>query len=86
MKVMCINDAGWCEPRKFLWFRWNKNTEGPAYGDFCTVVGECIDPIEGFPCYILDGWSEEGYCKSQFIPLSDIDETELVAEREAAGV
>jgi hypothetical protein len=74
MTVLCINDRGWVEKRRFLffWKRWG-NSSGPKYGDECVVVGEEGD------FYWLDGWPEVEFQKDGFIPLMN-DAVEAATE------
>lgn len=79
MKVMCIKDGQW---RGKLT---GDPAEGPKYGEVVTVVDEVTTSDKDV--YILQEYPDaRGYAKKRFIPLSDIDETELVSEREAVGV
>lgn len=70
MKVFCINDEYWGVKGV------RKMTKGPKYGDICTVVetdslGDCI-------FYVLQEWGkDEVFDAKEFIPLSDISETEM---------
>jgi len=72
MKVMCIDDK----------FQIIKNH--PQYGEIVTAyqserITECYRLLE----YMTDkDGLENHFSKKRFIPLSDIDETELVKERE----
>jgi len=73
MKVMCIND------------KWeNTATREPCggmqYGEIATVVGECTRFSRSY--YEFSEYPGEAYDKKNFIPLSEIDETELVNQRE----
>jgi hypothetical protein len=85
MKVICIDDKRQNgEPHPFLKF-------GYEY----EPIGEGIN-LDGSPCYEIPNqfgvtWCINGqvnarplYRKSRFIPLSEIDETELIKEREDA--
>jgi len=73
MKVMCIDD-------KFVFYDGSE----PKYGEIvtasqCQVYNECYDLAE----YPKDSFGMiQSFKKIRFIPLSDIDETELVKERE----
>lgn len=79
MKVMCINGAkkgqktlgGLPLPKRLEIY------ENQIY----FVVGET--EVFGNELYLLQGFPKNfGYRKSRFIPLSDIDEKELIKERE----
>ena len=75
MKVMCIFDQWWWEIIR---------VSGPAYGEICTVLE---DTEKG---YLIAGYQKNPivpdqecyYDQNGFVPLSDIDETEMVKERE----
>lgn len=75
MKVLCIKPDIWIAND-------GKPPFGPSYMETCTVVGE-----HGIEYYVLaeylthpvDGWPV-CYNKKHFIPLSDIEETELITE------
>lgn len=87
MRVFCINSDGWIEKKKnlfgFGWARW-VDCDGPTYGDTCNVVGSYWD--EGLLYYLLLEWpaqhTEDGFLADEFIPLSEIDELELVNEKQ----
>lgn len=73
MKVMCIDDT----------YSFKDGTE-PKYGEIvtasqCDQYKECYDlkeyPINSFGV-------PQSFRKKRFIPLSDIDEAELIKERE----
>lgn len=71
MKVLCINDLNWFSDVT------NSYVHGPSYGEICKVTG--LDKDGG---YLLYGYQQyDGYYPPSFIPLSDIDETELIKER-----
>ena len=74
MKVMCIDDR----PPLF------SSAIMPKYGEIvtasqctchydCYIIAEYLFTIQGYP---------QSIPKKRFIPLSDIDETELIKERE----
>lgn len=83
MKVFCINDDGWCQdvwkPVVTSYFFGLKivteqkqqtiASDGPEYGDICTVIGEVIE--DGLKFYLLKEWplDEEGYQSNQFVPI-----------------
>lgn len=82
MKVMCIDDSMPPFKRHFLL----------KFGETYDATGE-HDNRDGLKCYIIpslpnsttDNGDYNGmplYKKSRFIPLPDIDETELVKQRE----
>lgn len=76
MKVMCIKNGLW--KSKLLGF----GTFGPSFGDICTV-----NSVDGDD-YWLNEWptNEAGtpttWHKKNFIPLSNIDEMELLEQRQ----
>lgn len=73
MEVMCINDSGFT-----IILRHPK----------CGEIVDVIDSIEHKESYIVSGYeididgSRCYFKKHRFVPLSDIDEKELVKERE----
>lgn len=78
MKVMCIAyelDGDW------LLSSTNRACIGPNYGEVCTVIGK--DKYG----YLLSEYPVgEGYPPDCFIPISNIDETEIAKEREQQTV
>jgi hypothetical protein len=72
MKVICIED-------KFKWEFAGRNYEpkDPELGEICTVINT-MDFV-GVHLYKLEGYAE-WYNSKKFIPLSDIDETEMISE------
>lgn len=81
MKAMCIKQGDW------VYINTGKIAPGnhPKYGDIVTILRE--QEKRGSICLILLEFPyPEGYLKRWFIPCSEIDETELIAEREAVGV
>lgn len=84
MKVFCINDNGWYFDKKIIF--WNRIIEcdGPSYGDINTVTSEYYK--EGKLYYDLLEWppksNDDGFEADCFIPLSEIDETEMVNSKE----
>lgn len=85
-KVICINDKGWIGAVLENGVRMIRAVSGPKLNEICTVVGDVIDPAEGYPAYILKEWSKHnlhGYAKREFLPLDDFKEvtfTELKKE------
>lgn len=72
MKVMSIN-SNWTRVIS------KEKGKGPKYGEVCTVIGE---KGPAYPSYILQEYPDEhGYTKNNFIPLSDIDETEMKRDK-----
>jgi hypothetical protein len=64
-----------------------QNRDCPDIGDIVTVIGESIH--KGVSVYYFQEWQSPlsqkeiwGYDKRNYSPLSGIDETELVKERE----
>lgn len=87
MKVFCINDLGWVTGKKYLFGLYKKTvwTYGPKYGDINTVTDEYY--LQGDLCYELMEWPNDNdgaFVASSFIPLSEIDEMELINEKEYA--
>ena len=84
MKVFCINDFGWCVERNYFLFKREIDVDGPDYGDINTVLREYYS--KGILYYELVEWHPEhpddGFQADCFIPLSEIDETELVNKKE----
>lgn len=78
MKVMCIKSGKWVS-------KTGRDGWGPQYGETCTVVDESNSAYQLAEYYVnpVDG-VRESYIKKHFIPLSDIDETELVNELQTA--
>lgn len=74
MKVICIQD-------KWRTFLGPSTTPDPKFGEICTVSKSWVNI--GVPVYNLLEYSHQigGYCQSCFIPLSEIDEMELVNEK-----
>jgi hypothetical protein len=80
MKVICLTHED---------FTGGIGEDGPKpdIGEICTVIGEMN---VNFDCYILAEYPHpnpnwhRGYDKRNFSPLSGIDETELVNEKEEA--
>lgn len=80
MKVFCINQRGWDEKRKFLfWTFIIHDVAGPSYGDECVVEEQITRNGRNF--YILKGWPWTAYEAKSFIPLSGIDEVEILKDR-----
>jgi hypothetical protein len=77
MKVMCIDDNFTCTEHKI-----KATVTHPKVGEICTI----IDRWESGSYVLAEYKYYLGYeCAwgcNKFIPLSDIDETELVKERE----
>lgn len=79
MKVLCIKNGAW-------YYRKSKNPvlhKCPKFGDIVTVSGTSV--IDGW--YILaeypnTGEPEYGWNPKNFIELSDIDEKELLEQRQ----
>ena len=75
MKVLCINST-W-----MLLCGRKSQTHDPKIGDICTVVDEFVN--WGYEVYVFAELTYAGgYKKDCFIPISDIDELELVNEKE----
>lgn len=81
MKVLCIYSGPWVDPFTKAPFK------GPVYGETCSVIETKV--LNGKIGYRLEEYSLKVsnnmpayYRSTKFIPLSDIDETELVKERE----
>lgn len=76
MKALCIKEGGWVNHIT------GKPTEkGPSYNEECVITG--TDPhgwylIKGYE-FNLNGF-RRSFKPSWFIPLSNIDETEMVRE------
>lgn len=76
MKVMCIDDT-----------HWRGTFGGPHCGEVVTVIGDRIN-MQGIPAYEFLEYPPPPGClyrifsKKYFSPLSDIDESELVKEKE----
>lgn len=77
MKVMCIKDVWLIEPGI-------EHIPHPKCGDIDIVVDEFWR--RGKLYYELDRLLGFGCAVENFIPISDIDETELVKEREGVEV
>lgn len=78
MKVMCIKNGEWLDDS------YGSNFDlYPSFGEIvtasqCPVYSDCFDLKE----YPTDGRRPTSWLKIHFIPLSTIDETELIKERE----
>lgn len=74
---MCINDKGW-----------HSGSKCPVFGETCTVEKSFTSPSSGEPVYsFLEYPTEPPYLyrcfyQNRFVPLSDIDECELVNTKE----
>ena len=77
MKVMCVKAGAWngacikeCKPHI-----------APSFGEICTVVGREVTGSVTY--YNLEeyGGLENFWNSNHFIPLSDIDELELIEQR-----
>jgi hypothetical protein len=87
MQMMCINDDGWLE-RPFPLFgfikRKHRSCKGPSYGDVVTINSSYWE--EGVLYHRLVEWPDKrddsGFEADGFIPLSSIDETEMVREKQ----
>lgn len=78
MKYLCIKQGPWI----LVGLNWASSGPDPSYGETVTKISE----NDGF--YIFKEYPNNlgGYHPKWFIPHSDIDETELIAEREAVGI
>ena len=76
MKVICIIKGRWWS------FYGPSDTPDPKFGETCTVIKSYVNC--GIPVYDLLEYKgkDGGYQQSCFIPCSDIDELELVNEKE----
>ncbi len=72
MRVMCIND-NWIEDINC------HDLPRPKFMDIDEVIDECWDRIE---YYELSRFPNVLFSTNNFIPLSSIDETELIKERD----
>jgi len=80
MRLVCINTTGWYQDKKALFglITYKRNCKGPKYGDIVTKIKDVYE--EGILYYILVEWpdaNDEGFEATSFIPLSEIDETEM---------
>lgn len=93
MRVMCINKySGWnFIPYKgksfwFIHFKPKKTPSiGPSFGEVCTVVNSYVSPNNNSLYYLLQEYLKTpiaGFPHEEFIPLSEIDELELVNEKQ----
>lgn len=80
MKVMCTSENEFSDQVH----GWEYANE-IKIGDICEVEHERIGS-DGIPCYKLVGFSRYLYDKRNFSPLSEIDETELINQREPQSV
>lgn len=77
MKVICIDDS-----------KWHNDSRCPSFSEICTVEKSFLSPSNGSPVYSFFEYPTEPpsiyrcFAQQFFIPLSDIDETELVNEKE----
>lgn len=76
MKVMCINTTNVGHDGPKLQYLETYHTDGQPANDLLDLHWCLIE----FPELATDG-NRYGYLKSRFIPLSTIDETELIRER-----
>lgn len=74
MKVLCIKPDTWIAND-------GKPPFGPSYMETCTVIDENGDyyVLAEYEAHPIDDWPV-CYHKRHFIPLSEIDETELITE------
>lgn len=84
MKVMCINDNGW------YCIITGKRAKGPEYGEIVTVTREYTSPVDNDKYYDLQEYppkhNDDGFGVSLFIPISDIDEKEILEQRKLQEV
>ena len=78
MKVICIKSFIDCKKSPTL----IGNPMMPEVGSTYTVIDHKV--INGTHCYRLAECPDYGYNSRHFAPCSDIDETELVNEKELA--
>ena len=79
-KVLCIKEGEW---RGTI----TKTViEGPKYGDECIITGEGIGSIGEPVFYLLEWPRKHGWGKHRFIPLSEIDEKEMVRKHKVKEV
>lgn len=77
MRVMCIDDT-----------KWDNKSRCPVFGEICTIEKSFISPFSGNPVYSFVEYPVAPpqifrcFYQKYFVPLSDIDETELVNEKE----
>lgn len=77
MKVICIDDR-----------KWHSNSRCPVFGEVCTVEKSFISPVSETPVYSFYEYPTvpphvlRCFAQKFFIPLSEIDETELVNVKE----
>lgn len=77
MKVVCIDDT-----------KWHKDSKCPSFMEVCTVSGSGPSPHSGELVYSfyeyppLTGCAFRNFSQKYFAPVSDIEETELVKEKE----
>ncbi len=80
MRVICIENA--VLNKMYCTTEGNLLEVGKTY----TVIGEGVNPDTGNECYVLSEVKSTnrigGFNKSRFIPLSNIDELELVNKKE----
>lgn len=81
MKVICIDGE---KPRPKEYKGFIPLVNGDTYEVIDHYIGRYTDG-SGVQCYILRG-IDWGYEVDRFIPLSEIDELELAAQREAVTV
>jgi hypothetical protein len=81
MKVVCIDDT-----------KWHKDFSCPSFSEVCTVSESSVSRVSGelvysffeYPTPIGHGFRH--FSQKYFAPVSDIDETELVNEKEEVYV
>lgn len=91
-KVVCINDDGWVEDKKYLWglFTRTRDARGPKVDDVVTVLKEYYD--EGVRFYQLMEWpfdKEGGYQADCFVPIQENFESisySKVMEKESSAI
>lgn len=76
MKVMCIDD------RFISRHNGEKTLVNPQVGEIVTVTCTKDNGFYVLQEYPTNGFGDTAWNPTKFIPLSDIDETELVKERE----
>lgn len=79
MKVMCIKNGAWHSQQLGI-VRDDKLS--PSFGEICTVVEVLEDAYRLLEYPKNQIGNPTSFAKSRFIPLSEIDETELVNKKE----
>ena len=87
MQVMCIKNGTWVGRLS------GPHKSGPSFGEVCHVFNSEVDSLTGMLFYELAEYpfnmksgKPQSFVSTEFIPLSDIDEKNIIAERQKEKV